>query len=148
MLGAAQSEDSVDSSVGRKSRKRKPNKATRVEPEDAKQRSPDVVPCEPRRITQLVEVNSPGKDASLRRRRRRKGADNAESVATIDMIPNTVETPPPPNNPLFPEKTPENRPEGHEVTHVNFDEVENKLEQMFAGIDNRPSKIKGNPFIL
>ncbi|XP_055689788.1 uncharacterized protein CG5098 isoform X2 [Lutzomyia longipalpis] len=116
-----------------------------------------VVDSEPREVTE-----SPGKrvDAtSPRRRSRRKGADDAEPVETIDMIANTEEAPPAAKQPEEskqppppPEKTPEKSPEEgqekppqengekvQEATNANFDEVENKLEQMFAGIDDRPT---------
>uniref|UniRef100_A0A1L8DHE2 Putative transcription factor tcf20 n=1 Tax=Nyssomyia neivai TaxID=330878 RepID=A0A1L8DHE2_9DIPT len=143
-----QSEDSVDSSGGRKRRKRKPNKTTRMEnepEEEPEQRLP--VPCETPEPPRIVEppppveerdaAGSPGKqmDTSPRRRSRRKGADDAEPVETIDMIANTEEAPDP--KPV--EKSPENGNKVQEATNANFDEVENKLEQMFAGIDNRPT---------
>lgn len=86
-------------------------------------------------------------DSSPRRRSRRKGADDAEPVETIDVIANTdeaakrdKETEKMPENGPVEEKGQENGEKGQETTNTSFDEVENKLEQMFAGIDDRPGK--------
>ncbi|XP_059614454.1 uncharacterized protein CG5098 [Phlebotomus argentipes] len=142
--------DSVDSG-GRKRRKRKPNKTTRMENQEDEEEQ--FVPCvEPVAIAEPVSAIqearahdpvSPGKniDSSPRRRSRRKGADDAEPVETIDMIANTEEDAPKqqPQETAEQEKVQENGEKSQEAENVNFDEVENKLEQMFAGIDDRPT---------
>ncbi|XP_055702899.1 uncharacterized protein CG5098 isoform X3 [Phlebotomus papatasi] len=157
-------EDSVDSTGGRKRRKRKPNKTSRMENQDVEDVEEEMgVPCVelPRiAVPPTVPVNAipetpetPEKrvDSSPRRRSRRKGADDAEPVETIDMIANTEEDTSvitvatretgksPEKEKQQEKKTQENGEKSQAATNAHFDEVENKLEQMFAGIDDRPA---------
>ncbi|GAB0089871.1 hypothetical protein DMENIID0001_044890 [Sergentomyia squamirostris] len=162
-------EDSVDSNGGRKRRKRKPNKTQKMEKqpeeEETEEQMNSAVPCEIPQERRLSEtplppvsaigepvaneesVMSPGKtvETSPKRRSRRKGADDAEPVETIDMIAIT-------ESHSAAEETTHEVPRQEQATATKenglveektteFDDVENKLEQMFAGIDDRPTML-------